>query len=220
MTAYIADIARWQKGMPLSELVKAGFGAVNIKTSQGLTSGSTLYPEQPDDLARAKEARANKLRICTFHWLTANASGAAQAQVAFDRMKAIGGQAHSVDAEDEQAPPSWAIWSEYVQTFRKLLGRPIFAYTGDWWWTENMPGRNGATNTPYLWAAPNAGYLGAYPGDSSNHWAANYGGWSTLAAMQYAVEPPFGPGVTTTVKISKSAIRDLGVWKAASGVAW
>lgn len=223
MTAYVADVARWQKGMPLSDLMKAGFGAVNIKTSHGLESGSALYPGQPDDLARAKEARTNKLRICTFHWLTGSAPGATQARIAYDRMKALGGptgMAHSVDAEDEENPPTWAIWQEYVSTFQNLLGRPIFAYTGDWWWSDHMPARNGATNTPYLWAAPNAGYLGSYPGDKSSHWRAEYGGWTDLAAMQYAVEVPFGPGVTTTVKVSKTAIRDLTIWKAASGIAW
>jgi hypothetical protein len=220
MTAYIADVARWQEGLPLSELVKASFGAVNIKTSHGLEAGASLYPGQPDDLARAKEARTNKLRICTFHWLTGSASGAAQAKVAYDRMRAIGGLAHSVDAEDEDDPPTWSIWSDYVTNFRKLLGRPIFAYTGDWWWKARMSGRNGAALTPYLWAAPNDGYPGMYPGDKADQWKAGYGGWSNLAAMQYAVEPPFGPGVTTTVKVSKTAIRDLAVWKAASGVAW
>ena len=49
---------------------------------------------------------------------------------------------------------------------------------------------------------------------------AGYGGWANLSAMQYAVEPPFGPEVTTTIKVSKTALRDLAVWKAASGVAW
>lgn len=221
MTAYIADIARWQKGLPLSELVKAGFGAVNIKTSHGLEAGAGLYPGQPDDLARAKEARTNKLRICTFHWLTGGASGAAQAKVAVDRMKAIGGVAHSVDAEDEEDPPSWAIWSDYVMTYKKLVGRPPFAYTGDWWWRANFtPARNGNALTPYLWAAPNEGYLGVYPGDQAQQWTAGYGGWANLSAMQYAVEPPFGPGVTTTVKVSKTALRDLAVWKAVSGVTW
>jgi hypothetical protein len=223
MTAYIADIARWQNGMPLSELVKAGFGAVNIKISHGLETGAGLYPGQPDDIARAKEARGQKLRICTFHWLTGTASGSAQAKVAFDRIKALGGPAgiaHSVDAEDQDSPPTWTIWSDYVKTMRSLLSRPVFAYTGDWWWAERMPNRNGAVLTPYLWAAPNAGYLASYPGDKSSHWSAGYGGWTDLAAMQYAVEPPFGTGVTTTVKVSKTAIRDLNIWKSASGVAW
>jgi hypothetical protein len=224
MTAYIADIARWQKGLPLSELVKAGFGAVNIKISHGLETGATLYPGQPDDVARVKEARANKLRLCTFHWLTGSASGTAQAKVAYDRMKALGGPAgigHSVDAEEQEDPPTWGTWTEYAKTMSGLLGRPLFGYTGDWWWTDYFAGRNGATLVPYLWAAPNAGYLASYPGDKSTHWKAGYGGWVNLAAMQYTdKEPPFGPGVTTTIKVSKTAIRDLSIWKAATGVAW
>lgn len=223
MTAYIADIARWQKGLPLSHLAKAGFGAVNIKTSHGLQAGSVLYPDQPDDLARAREARTENLRLCTFHWLTGSASGSAQAKVAFNRMKVLGGptgMGHSVDAEDQEDPPTWAIWSDYVKAFQDLIGRDIFAYTGDWWWAAKMPKRNGGALTQHLWAAPNVGYPGVYPGDTSEHWKAGYGGWTNLAAMQYAVEPPFGTGVTTKVKVSKTAIRDLGVWKATAGVAW
>jgi len=223
MTAYIADVARWQKGLALTELVKAGFGAVNIKTSHGLTVGEPLYPDQPDDIARAREARAAKLRLCTFHWLDGSASGVEQANVAFSRIKALGGPtgvAHSVDAEEKDLPPTWAIWFDYVNTMQKLLGRPILTYTGDWWWKPRFGSKNAGAITPYLWAAPNDGYVGSYPGDKSPLWKAGYSGWTNLSAMQYAVEPPFGPGVTTTVKVSKTAIRDLNVWKATSGVAW
>lgn len=225
MTLYVADVARWQRDLPLSELVKASFGAVNIKISHGLTSGVALYPDQPDDIARAKEAKALGLRLCTFHWLDASASGEAQAQVAFKRMKAMpggpAGIAHSVDAEDQNSVPTWDIWTGYIATMQSLLDRPIASYTGDWWWQQYMAGRFGGGLSRYLWAAPNVGYLTAgYPGDTSAHWTAGYSGWKTLAAMQYVVEPPFGPGVTSKVNISKTAIRDPQVWKDLTGVAW
>jgi len=226
MTAYVSDIARWQKGLPLSQLVKAGFGAVNIKISHGMTAGEELYPDQPDDVARVKEARAEKLRLCTFHWLDNSASGAEQAKFVFNRIKLLGGPTaigHSVDAEekDKAKQPTWTIWTEYVTTMQKLLGRPIFNYTGDWWWTSRFAGKVGGTYTPYLWAAPNDGYPGSYPGDASVDWNAGYGGWAKLSAMQYDDQSaPYGPGVTTKIKISKTAIRDLAVWKAVTGVAW
>jgi hypothetical protein len=62
------------------------------------------------------------------------------------------------------------------------------------------------------------GYPGHYPGDTSSHWNAGYGGWSTLAVMQYAVEPlTFPDGTTGTIKVSKSAVRDTAVWQALTG---
>lgn len=226
MTDYVADVARWQRDLPLSQLVLAGFGAVNIKTSHGLTSGSAIYPNQADDLARAREARSLKLRLCTFHWLDNTASGAAQARLAFDRIKLMGGPvgiAHSLDCEDKDKPATWQIWTDYVMTMSGLLGRPIFAYTGDWWWADHFRGRIGSTLTPYLWAAPNDGYPGSYPGDSAPEWSwtKSVGGWTKLSAMQYSDSaPPFGPGVTTKVNISKTAIRDRAVWRAVAGIPW
>lgn len=228
MTDFISDIARWQRDLPLSQLVKAGFGAVNIKTSEGLTCGAALYPDQADDVARAREARAEKLRLCTFHWLNNTASGAAQAQLAFSRIKLMGGpagMAHSVDCEDNKGKPAtWQIWADYVTTMTKLMGRPIFSYTGDWWWADHFAKKVGSTFTPYLWAAPaDGGYPGSYPGDDAPQWAwpKSVGGWTELSAMQYSDDkPPYGTGVTTTVKISKTAIRDRAVWKAVAGVAW
>ena len=81
-------------------------------------------------------------------------------------------------------------------------------YTGDWWW--NIPARrwNGASLTPYLWAAPSVGYLSTYPGDQSPYWKADYGGWSERCVLQYAVGPIPGAGggnssVVTTLRASR-----------------
>jgi hypothetical protein len=100
---------------------------------------------------------------------------------------------------------------------RAILGRPIAVYTGDWWWQPK--GWNGASLTPYLMAAPNVGYLDGYPGAASPHWRAGYGGWLTLSIMQYAGSAPllYPGGTRSTVKVSKSAIRDEAVWRALTG---
>jgi hypothetical protein len=157
--------------------------------------------------------------ICTFHFLDSSASGAEQAAVAYQGMKDIGGtagMAHQCDVEDPDAgdpgPATFAIWRDYVNAIQDKLGRPVVNYTGDWWWGPR--GWTGANLTPYLWAAPNAGYPGSYPGDDSPHWHAGWGGWGDYAILQYAVSPIAGAGGGN---LSKSAVRDPRVWAALTG---
>lgn len=229
MTRYVLDIASYQGALKLADVQRAEFTAVNLKISHGLGT-TTVHPNLS---ALVAEARTRRLGIGTFHWLIGNHPGAAQADYAYGRMKALGltaGTAHTVDVEeqpdaDAESPPTWQHVVDYVTRMKALLGRPVAVYTGDWWWTA--PGRNwnGATLTPYLWAAPNDGYLGSYPGDTSPHWSTKraptpggWGGWTTLAIMQYAVAPLFYPdGGQGTINVSKSAVRDERVWRALTG---
>lgn len=122
--------------------------------------------------------------------------------------------AHQLDCEDTQRPATQQIMRDYVTAMQDHLGRHIVLYTGDWWWQPR--GWDGASLTPYVWAAPNAGYLSAYPGDTSSYWRAGYGGWGDYAILQYAVSPISGAGGGN---ISKSAIRDSRVWAALTGTA-
>jgi hypothetical protein len=206
MTLHLLDIASYQAGLDLGKAKAAGFGAVNIKTSQG---NSYTFQQAPD---WAKEARRLGMGICTFHWLDNSTSGAEQARIAFDWMKRLGGpqgMAHQCDNEDNA---TWQITRDYAAEMQHLLGRNIAMYTGDWWWTGR--GWNGASLTPYVWAAPNAGYLNAYPGDQSPHWRANYGAWNDYSVLQYNVGPIAGAGGGN---VSKSAIRDPKVWAVLTG---
>ncbi len=206
-TVYIIDIASYQEGLLLDEAKAHGVQAVNIKTSEGMGytwNGAKRY---------ADLARSLGLGISTFHWLDSSGSGVAQARRAFDLMKYLGngstdGMAHQCDCEDDA---NYTIFAEYVTEFQRLLGRPIFLYTGDWWWTSKG-NWNGAQHTPYLWAAPNDGYLGQYPGDNSPHWNAGYGGWDVLSGMQFAVTPI--PGFNGNV--SRTKIR-TAAWNATTG---
>lgn len=206
-TFLVVDLASpYQDGADLAAFKAAGVQAVNIKTSEGVGYVN------PQAIAWGVQARANELGISTFHWLDSSGTGAAQARKAFEVMTAIGagttdGMAHVCDCEDDA--PLQTI-TEYLQEMQQLLGRPVAFYSGDWWMqTPQRAGWNIAALTPYLWAAPNAGYLDAYPGDDSPHWTANYGGYSTLAAMQFAVGPlPGAPG-----NVSKTQMRKA-VWAA------
>jgi hypothetical protein len=115
---------------------------------------------------------------------------------------------------DTESTATEAICRGYAERMQTLLGRPVALYTGDWWWTAKGRNWNGAAITPYLWSAPNAGYLGSYPGDASPHWHAGYGGWADLSVMQYAVAPLSLPGGKRgTIDVSKSAIRTETVWR-------
>lgn len=209
MTLHLLDIASYQAGLNLARARDAGFSLVNIKTSQGdwyTYSASRGW---------ADKARAQKMGICTFHWLDNSASGKAQADIAFKRMKEMGGPdgfAHQCDCEDNEKPASLAIMRDYVNHMQDLMGRHIVMYTGDWWWTPRK--WTAASLTPYLWAAPNSGYLKSYPGDTSTHWKAGYGGWANYSILQYAVSEIEGAGGG---KVSKSAIRDPKVWAALTG---
>jgi hypothetical protein len=217
VTRYLLDVASYQGTLSAADVIRAGFSIVNLKISHGLTQRSV----HPDITGWVSRCKAAGLGISTFHFLTGDTSGAAQATYAYGRLQALGllqGTAHVVDVETNPAGPNAteAIFREYVAAMQALLERPIMNYTGDHFWEPR--GWTGGDLTPYLHAAPNDGYLGAYPGDSSPHWVAGYGGWPELAAMQYAVQPlSFPDGSTATIKVSKSAIRSDAVWSALTG---
>lgn len=206
MTAYLIDLASYQDGIDLAAVKAAGFSLVNIKLSQG---DWYQWSKASQYIASAK---ALGLGICTFHWLDNTASGAAQARIVLDLMRrydVLDGCAHQCDCEDTA---TLAIWRDYVNAMQDGLGRHIANYTGDWWWQPR--GWTGADLTPYLWAGPNSGYLSAYPGDTSSHWTAGYGGWSDYSLLQYAVQPV---GTAGGGNLSKTAIRDPAVWTALTG---
>lgn len=206
MTEFLLDLASYQEGIDLRACRRTGYTVANIKTSEGrgyIWQSAATY---------ADRARSHGFTVGTFHWLDSSASGAAQANIAYQRMKDLGGpdgMFHQCDCEDDA---TFAIWRDYINAMQDKLGRHVVNYTGDWWWTA----RNwyGADLTPYLWAAPNNGYLDSYPGDDSPQWNAGYGGWDHYSVLQYAVQPISGAGGGN---ISKSAIRDPNVLVALTG---
>jgi hypothetical protein len=211
VTAHLLDIASYQGTLSLADVARAGFTSVNLKISHGL--GTTHV--HPNVATYAATARERGMGICTFHYLTTEGSGEAQAEWAFARIVGLGlqyGTAHQLDVESSPVP-TLATVRGYLTRMTELLKRPVALYTGDWWWTAR-PSWNVADLTPYLWAAPNAGSLGSYPGDTSANWLAGYGGWKILSIMQYAVGPLSFPGGTVgSIDVSKSAIRDSAVWR-------
>jgi hypothetical protein len=208
MTIFLADYAVYQAGLTLQSLKSAGYTIINFKISHG-TGQKSVAANLPGLLAEAKKLG---LKISTFHWLDNSASGGAPADYCYGRMKALGlaapGYAHVCDCESNATE---AIFKAYMGRMQQLLGRKIGLYTGDWWWTDPSRKWNGSGWTPYLHAAPNAGYLAAYPGDTSTHWKAGYGGWPNLSIMQHRVARVAG------VDVSQSAIRDPAVWAGLSG---
>lgn len=213
MTSYLVDVASYQGALTVEDCIRAGFDVINLKISHGLTQRSV----HPDIAGLVSDATHAGLDICTFHFLTGDVSGEIQASYAFHRMQVLGlipGTVHVVDVETNPVGPNAneAIVRAYLNKMQWALDRPVMVYTGDHFWKPR--GWNLSDLTPYLHAAPNAGYLGDYPGDSSPHWTAKYGGWEELAVMQYAVQP-LEPG--GTIKVSKSAIRDQRVWAALKG---
>jgi glycosyl hydrolase family 25 len=212
MTLYLLDVASYQGNLAVSDVVRAGFGGVNLKISHGLGVRSV----HPDLAGWVTRARAAGLAISTFHFLDGSAGGADQARYAFRRLAQFGlllGTAHQVDCESDA---SQAALRDYVTTMQELLGHPIAVYSGDWWWSPR--GWDVSALTPYVWAAPNAGYLSGYPGDASAHWSAGWGGWPSLTVMQYAVGPLIYPdGSKGTIDVRKSAVRDPAAWTTLTG---
>lgn len=213
MTQYLLDIASYQRGIDLVKVRAAGFSIANVKTSQGV--GYTFA----DAGSYARQAHALGMGVATFHWLDGSASGAAQAdawwKVAGPIGRDVGPMALQVDCEDTTDPATWAILRDFVHAAADRLGHLPFIYTGDWW--AQSGGRAGwdvHSLSPWFMAAPNAGYPGSYPGDTSAHWRAGYWGYANLSLMQYAVEPIAGAGGGN---ISKTAIRDPAVWPALTG---
>lgn len=204
VTIHIADIALWQGDLTPDAVYSAGFRAINVKVSHGLTQKS-VHPKAREWLADTRFQR------CTFHWLVGSASGADQARYAYSQIASLAECAHVVDAEETKTVVTEAIYLDYINTMHKLLGYPIITYTGDWWQASHT-WLKASADSPWLMAAPNAGYLSAYPGDSANHWVAGYGGWANLDIMQYRVAPVAG------IDVSQSAIRDEALWAKMRGV--
>lgn len=207
MTMHLLDIASYQGNLTPADVVRAGFSAVNVKVSHGLGTRSVhpqagMWVKHPAGLA-----------VSTFHYLTGEASGAAQANHAWARMQALGVPDDAAHQCDTEADADWRIIADYLETMRALTGKPIVLYTGDWWWQATGRRWDASGVAGHLWSAPNAGYLGAYPGDTSPHWAAGYAGFPSLSVMQYAVGPlTFPDGSRGSIDVSKSAIRDPAVW--------
>lgn len=210
MTLHIVDVSRHQVERPdpldLEDARNVGITIANIQLDRG----------RQDDIlpawahTYADRARALGMGISTYRWLDNRMSGAESARVAYNRIRQLGGpqgMAHVVDCEDNA---SEQMLSDYVHAMQDLTGRHLAIYSGRWW----LQPRGWIIDdlSPYLWAAPSAGYLTSYPGDDSPHWTVAYGGHTTLSAMQYAVQPLPGTG-----NCSLSAIRYPDVWAALTG---
>jgi hypothetical protein len=208
VTRYVLDIASYQGSLRIADVVRAGFTGVNFKVSHGLG----IKAVHPNIAALVAECRAAGLGISTFHFLTGEAPGRAQAEHAYAQLAALGlttGTVHQADCESDATLP---ILREYLTTMHALLQRKVVVYTGDWWWEPK--GWDVTDLTPYLWTAPKAGYLGTYPGDTSSHWA-GFGGWPELTIMQYGVGPLTFPDETTgSIDVSMSAVRNPAHWTA------
>jgi hypothetical protein len=212
VTIHIADIASYQGGLTLAQLKAAGFTGVNFKVSHGLT----LKSVHPDLWKLAEQALAEGWKVSTFHYLTDDASGDEQARFAFSQMVrwnlASPGCVHVVDVEDTKDPPTAQTWRDYCARMASFTGRETVTYTGRWWWMRYAKDWPASPFSPWLWAAPGAGYLDTYPGDDSPHWDAGYGQWPQLAAMQYRVAPVAG------IPVSQTAVRSEDAWRAMGGI--
>lgn len=207
---HVADIAAYQGKISLVALREAGFGAINVKVSHGVT----LQSVHPAAAKYVREAREQGMKLSSFHWLIGGVSGVAQADYAYRSMALFGlnvpGTVHVVDVEESGVTAG--VYRDYCVRMRQLLGRPIVTYTGDWYATA--PGREwlrASEESPWLWAPPNVGYLSSYPGDDSPLWDAGYGGWGRLSVMQYRVSPP-----VMNINVSQSAAPE-GLWAVMAG---
>lgn len=209
MTLHIVDCSRHQversNPLDLARARTAGIGAVNLQLDRG--KETDVLP--PWVSIYAERARSLGMQVSTYRWLDARISGAESAQRAYDRIRSLGLEAapHTVDCEDNATEKHLR---DYVDSMQDLLGRHIFIYSGHWWLQPK--GWQVASLSPYLWAAPSGGYIGLYPGDNAPDWTVEYGGYSALSAMQYAVKALPGTG-----NCSLSAVRDPAVWAALSG---
>lgn len=209
MTLFVVDCSRHQVERPdaldLAKARAAGMNAVNIQLDRGRQED--VLPGWASEYAEG--ARSLGLLASSYRWLDARIAGAESARRAFERMQQLGlaDAPHTVDCEDTATEQHLR---DYVTTMTGLLGRPIAIYSGRWYLQPRGWKVNGLS--PYLWAAPSVGYLTEYPGDDSPHWTVAYGGYTTLAAMQYAVAP-----LPDTGLCSLSAIRDPAVWTALTG---
>lgn len=186
MVIHIADIASYQNGITPDQLAAAGFRGVNLKTSHGLG----LKSVHPNVSWYAAQAEQREWWISSFHWLTKDAPGDAQARHAYGRLLELDlrDRPHVVDVEENGVTEE--IYRSYVETMRGALPWPIITYSGDWYMASRPWLR-----PDLLWSAPAAGYLSEYPGDDSPHWAG-------IDILQYRVAKVAG------IAVSQSAARE------------
>jgi hypothetical protein len=202
---FLVDIASYQDGLTPADAARAGFHGINVKVSHGLGQHGV------HSNAAGWVHNTAGLAVSTFHYLTGDAPGAAQARYACERLNVLGVPGNSPHTVDCESDADWQTIVEYVTAMRLLLHRPVALYTGRWWWQD--PGRGWAAPDllPYVWAAPDKGYLTRYPGDTDSRWAIRYAGHTSLAVMQYAVGPVARTG-GQPIDVSMSAIRDPAIW--------
>ncbi len=197
---YLIDLASHQEGIDLAAAKAHGVEVVNIKTSEGVGYKWSRAKEYAD------VARSLGLSLSTFHWLDSSGTGTQQARIAYELMKWVGngstdGIAHQCDCEDDA---SYQQYAEYMTEMQRLLGRPVYTYTGDWWWVQR--GWNGRDFSPFLMAAANEQAYSGYHGYPHESWTAGYGGWNELSALQFAVTPiPGFAGNVSRTMFKKSA---------------
>jgi hypothetical protein len=215
------DVSRYQveraDPLDLTKARDAGYSIVNI----ALTGGRG-YVSGPWAKSYADAAAVLGMGRSCYHWLDGRTPGRQQALQQLDRMtQVLGGLkgfAHCVDVEETGehgiTPPTWQHIVDYVGTVQETLDRPVVIYSGDWWWPKSWTGSH---LTPYLMGMPTAGKLAQYPGDTSPHWTAGYGGWGDYAVLQWGTAPLPGTG-----NCSLSVIRDPAVWATITGgpMAW
>jgi hypothetical protein len=212
VTLHLVDVSKYQVERPdplnLALAQGAGFNAINVALDRG--RAEDVLPTWARSYVDT--ARDRGMGVSCYRWVDARISGKESADRAYDRMRQIGGPDGIAHAADVESDAPYEVVRDYVDAMQQHLQRHVFLYTADWWWLNPARRWDGASMTPYLWAAPNDGYLTAYPGDVSPHWTAGYGGWGSMSALQYAVKPLPGTG-----NCSLSAIRDLRVWEALTG---
>jgi hypothetical protein len=211
MTMYLVDVSRYQversDPLDLAKARAAGYSIANIALTGGDGYVSTAWASR-----YVAAARALGMSLSCYHWLSPGGGpGADQARVQVARMRAlfggITGFAHIVDVEQEGV--TFAQVRDYVNAVQDALGRYVGIYTGDWFWPSAW---NGRALTPFLMAAPNGGYVAAYPGDDSPVWPSGWGGWENRAIVQWGVKPLPGTG-----NCSLAAVRSPLVWEELSG---
>lgn len=215
MTLRMVDASRYQveraDPLDLAKAKDAGYHIVNVALTggRGYVSGSwaKTYLDRAAGLGMGRS---------TYHWLDGRTSGAEQARAQLARLRsllgsALTGFAHFVDVEETGAngiaPPTWAHVRDYVTAMQQDLGRHVGIYGNDSYWVPR--GWRGGELTPWLMEPVGSA---SPPADTSPSWAANWGGWTDRAVIQWGVQPLPGTG-----DCSLSVIRDHGVWADLTG---
>jgi GH25 family lysozyme M1 (1,4-beta-N-acetylmuramidase) len=181
---YGIDISSHQGDMDVARAAREGFSFVWIKATEGVGYTNPRFaPEMAETLGLGLLGGA-------YHWLTAG-DGCAQARYFLDEVRKVVEPALIAIICDNETNASYQTTKDFFAELRRQLGnRPLYMYTGAWWWNARGWNVNGISDpAPLLWDSEyvnGQGYASVLYSAVPDHYWEPYGGFAETSVLQFS----------------------------------